>query len=110
MRCEWQLTRIFEIVVVVRLAFVFTCFGQNAATYLSALLRDEYHITFFIAFMDGPPSLTQRPYSFHPDFDCKVYMVVFSVSNLQVHLPYHYSGANVSSRLRVKVLRSMQAN
>jgi len=43
-----------------------------------AVLRVQEPI-YLIANMDGFPSNSQRPRSFHPDFEQEVYMVVFSV-------------------------------
>ena len=43
-----------------------------------AILRVQVPI-YLIANMDGFPSNSQCPQSFHPDFEWEVYMVVFSV-------------------------------
>ncbi len=108
MQCELQLTRISEIVEVERLTFCVYVFEQNTVTYLPSLLRNSKCciLSSTIAYMDSPLSLTQCPQSFHPDFNREVYMIVFSVSNF----PYGHADTNVSSRSRVKDLRSMQAD
>jgi hypothetical protein len=41
--------------------------------------------------MNSPPSLSQRPQSFHPDFDREVYMIVFSVSVTYYSFSHKYS-------------------
>jgi len=55
--------------------------------------------------LDGPPSsLSQRPQSFHPDFDREVYMVIFSVSAILSKAERHQT--NLCIRSTVKDLRS----
>ena len=55
--------------------------------------------------LDGPPSLSQRPQFFHPDFDREVYMVIFSVSAISSKAEHHQT--NLCIRSTVKDLRSM---
>ena len=58
--------------------------------------------------LDGPPSsLSQRPQSFHPDFDCEVYMVIFSVSAISSKAERHQTNLCIrSTGSTVKDLRS----
>lgn len=60
----------------------------------------------FYLYMDHFPSNSQRPQSFHPDFDREVFPVVFSVSAIITMIMINTN--QVFSRLRAKGSRSMQ--